>query len=155
MRSGSLEPASDAILSVSFVCSEPRAREGYYRFDGGIEACIARGLAFAPYADLIWMETKKPILSDAHHFSVEVRKKFPSQLFAYNLSPSFNWNEAGMTDPAIKALNTELGKLGYVWQFITYAENTYTACTHACMKKDLHTIRLAFTHVLFCFAWSS
>lgn len=100
---------------------KPRAREGYYRFDGGIEACIARGLAFAPYADLIWMETKKPILSDAQHFSVEIRKKFPTQQFAYNLSPSFNWNEAGMTDPAIKALNTELGKLGYVWQFITLA----------------------------------
>jgi isocitrate lyase len=105
-----------------FLCcspSAPRAREGYYRFDGGIEACIARGIAFAPYADLIWMETKKPILSDAKHFSEEIRKKYPSQLFAYNLSPSFNWDEAGMTDPAIKQLNTELGKLGYVWQFIT------------------------------------
>ncbi len=69
---------------------KPRAREGYYRYDGGIEACIARGLAFAPYADLIWMETKKPILSDAAHFATEIRKKYPSQLFAYNLSPSFN-----------------------------------------------------------------
>lgn len=100
---------------------KPRAREGYYRFDGGIEACIARGLAFAPYADLIWMETKKPILSDAQHFATEVRKKFPTQLFAYNLSPSFNWDQAGMSDKAIQELNTELGKLGYVWQFITLA----------------------------------
>jgi len=100
---------------------KPRAREGYYRFDGGIEACIARGIAFAPYADLIWMETKKPILSDAAHFATEIRKKYPHQLFAYNLSPSFNWDEAGMSDAAIQALNTELGKLGYIWQFITLA----------------------------------
>jgi len=100
---------------------KPRAREGYFRFDGGIEACIARGIAFAPYADLIWMETKKPILSDAAHFATEIRKKYPHQLFAYNLSPSFNWDEAGMSDKDIQQLNTELGKLGYVWQFITLA----------------------------------
>jgi len=100
---------------------KPRAREGYYRFDGGIEACIARGKAYAPYADLIWMETKKPILSDAEHFSKEVRKVHPKALFAYNLSPSFNWDEAGLNDAAIKSLNSDLGKLGYVWQFITLA----------------------------------
>ena len=66
-------------------------------------------------------ETKKPILSDAAHFATEIRKKYPHQLFAYNLSPSFNWDEAGMSDAAIQALNTELGKLGYIWQFITLA----------------------------------
>lgn len=100
---------------------KPRAREGYYAYNGGIEACVQRGLAFAPYADLIWMETKKPILSDAKYFSEQIRAKFPQQRFAYNLSPSFNWNEAGMKDAEIAALNSELGKLGYMWQFITLA----------------------------------
>jgi len=100
---------------------KPRAREGYYRFKGGLDACIQRAIAFAPYADLLWMETKQPILEDARRFSTEVRRERPWALFAYNLSPSFNWDEAGMSDEAIKQLNTELGKLGYVWQFITLA----------------------------------
>lgn len=100
---------------------KPRTREGYYRVDGGIEFCIARGIAFAPYADLIWMETKKPVLEDARQFSLAVKKQHPHQMFAYNLSPSFNWDDAGMSDNDIRNLNIELGKLGYVWQFITLA----------------------------------
>jgi isocitrate lyase len=105
-----------------FWCWEkPRTREGYYRVEGGLEYCIARGRAFAPYADLSWMETKKPILAEAQIYSREVRKVHPWAMFAYNLSPSFNWNEAGMSDEQIRNLNIELGKAGYVWQFITLA----------------------------------
>ena len=77
------------------------------------------------------METKKPILSDARQFATAIREKHPTQLFAYNLSPSFNWDEAGMSDADIRALNTELGKLGYVWQFITLASVTHCSRMHA------------------------
>lgn len=105
-----------------FWCWEkPRTREGYYRVEGGLDYCIARGKAFAPYADLIWMETKKPILAEALTFSREVRKTHPWALFAYNLSPSFNWDDAGMKDEEIRMLNIRLGEAGYVWQFITLA----------------------------------
>lgn len=69
----------------------------------------------------MWMETKSPILAEAAEFSREVRKVHPHQLFAYNLSPSFNWSGAGLDDKSIQSINTELGKLGYVWQFITLA----------------------------------
>jgi isocitrate lyase len=100
---------------------KPRTREGYYRVEGGIDYCIARALAFAPYADLIWMETKKPILEDAKTFAAAVKSVHPHQMFAYNLSPSFNWDEAGMTDKDIRNLQLEMGKVGYVWQFITLA----------------------------------
>ena len=105
-----------------FWCWEkPRTREGYFRIEGGLDYCIQRGKAFAAYADLIWMETKKPILSEAQHFAAEVRKVHPWALFAYNLSPSFNWDDAGMKDEEIRMLNTRLGEAGYVWQFITLA----------------------------------
>ena len=101
------------------------------------------------------METKKPILSDAQHFATEVRKKFPTQLFAYNLSPSFNWDQAGMSDKAIKELNTELGKLGYVWQFITLAGFhsdslfvTQFTRAYAKVTGNKHTWRSSCTSVL-------
>ena len=99
----------------------PRSREGYYRLKGGVDMCVARGLAYAPYADLIWMETKKPGVSEAQAFSRGVRSVFPHQMLAYNLSPSFNWDAAGMSDAEIEAFNIELGRMGYVWQFITLA----------------------------------
>jgi len=102
---------------------KPRTREGYYRVEGGIDFCIMRGIAFAPYTDLIWMETKKPILEDAIQFSKAVRAIHPHQMFAYNLSPSFNWDDPklGMNDAQIRQLQIDLGNLGYVWQFITLA----------------------------------
>jgi isocitrate lyase len=100
---------------------KPRTREGYYRVDGGVAYCIARAIAYAPYADLIWMETKKPILEEAREFAEAVHKVYPHQMLAYNLSPSFNWDAAGMDDTQIRQLQFELGKLGFVWQFITLA----------------------------------
>ncbi|KAI8368268.1 isocitrate lyase [Radiomyces spectabilis] len=97
----------------------PRVREGLYRYEGGTEAATSRAIAFAPYADMLWMETKKPILSQAEKFSKGVLSASPNSLLCYNLSPSFNWDAAGMTDDDMKVFIKELGKLGFVWQFIT------------------------------------
>lgn len=97
----------------------PRTREGYYRYQGGTQCAVHRAIAFAPYADLLWMETKKPILSQAREFATGVRAARPGHWLAYNLSPSFNWEAAGLTDKDMKDYVWELGKLGFVWQFIT------------------------------------
>ena len=98
-----------------------RAREGYYKIRPGVDYCIARGRAFANHADLIWMETGKPGIPVAKKFSEGVKAVYPKQMLAYNLSPSFNWDASGMTDSALGRFNDDLGKLGYVWQFITLA----------------------------------
>jgi isocitrate lyase len=105
-----------------FWCWEkPRTAEGYYRIKGGLDYCIARGIAFSPYCDLLWMETKKPGIVLARRFARAVRKAYPKQMFAYNLSPSFNWDASGMTDPEIGDFQDKLGEEGFVWQFITLA----------------------------------
>jgi isocitrate lyase len=103
-----------------------RTTEGYYRIRGGLEYAIHRAVAFAPFADLLWMETKKPILSDAKEFARRVREYLGKdagarQLFAYNLSPSFNWDAAGLTERDQAEFMDELGRAGYVWMFITLA----------------------------------
>merc|ERR1719446_1943905 len=95
--------------------------EGYFRIKGSTDFCIERAIAFAPYADSIWMETGKPILSQATKFAKEVRAAVPHQMLAYNLSPSFNWDSAGMTDSQMQSFIWDLAKLGFVWQFITLA----------------------------------
>lgn len=97
----------------------PRTREGFYRYQGGTQASISRAIAYAPYADLLWMETKKPILSQAKEFADGVHAVYPQQWLAYNLSPSFNWEAAGLNTNDMKAFVWELGKLGFCWQFIT------------------------------------
>jgi len=99
----------------------PRTREGYYRYQGGTQCAINRGIAFAPYADMLWMETKSPILAQAKEFATGVHKARPGHWLAYNLSPSFNWDAAGLNTQAMKDYIWELGKLGFVWQFITLA----------------------------------
>lgn len=98
-----------------------RVREGYYQLSAGINYCIQRARAYAPYADLIWMETGIPGIPDAKRFADGVHKMYPHQMLAYNLSPSFNWDASGMTDAQIGNFNDDLGRLGYVWQFITLA----------------------------------
>eukprot|EP00403_Amphidinium_massartii_P021804 CAMPEP_0178399366 /NCGR_PEP_ID=MMETSP0689_2-20121128/15244_1 /TAXON_ID=160604 /ORGANISM="Amphidinium massartii, Strain CS-259" /LENGTH=548 /DNA_ID=CAMNT_0020020143 /DNA_START=102 /DNA_END=1748 /DNA_ORIENTATION=- len=98
-----------------------RTIEGYYRIKGCTEFCIERAIAFAPYADAIWMETGKPILSQAKQFAGEVKAAVPHQMLAYNLSPSFNWDSAGMTDAEMESFIWDLAKLGFCWQFITLA----------------------------------
>ena len=100
----------------------PRVREGYYRFQGGTQCAIARGIAYSPYADLLWMETKRPILAQAQEFAEGVHAVYPKQWLAYNLSPSFNWEAAGLTTDDMKAYVWQLGKLGFVWQFITVSD---------------------------------
>jgi isocitrate lyase len=97
----------------------PRTREGYYRYQGGTQCAINRAVAFAPYADLLWMETKKPILKQAQEFAEGVHAVWPKQWLAYNLSPSFNWDAAGLNEQDMQSYVWKLGKLGFVWQFIT------------------------------------
>ena len=97
----------------------PRTREGYYRYQGGTQCAVHRAIAYAPYADLLWMETKKPIYSQAKEFADGVHAAYPEQWLAYNLSPSFNWEAAGLSPQQTKDFVWDLGRLGYVWQFIT------------------------------------
>ncbi|KAG8900025.1 isocitrate lyase 1, partial [Tulasnella sp. 403] len=97
----------------------PRTREGYYRYQGGTQCAVNRCVAFAPYADLLWMETKSPILAQAKEFAQGVHEVHPGKWLAYNLSPSFNWDAAGLGEKDMKNYVWELGKLGFVWQFIT------------------------------------
>ncbi|KAL3698222.1 hypothetical protein R1sor_012298 [Riccia sorocarpa] len=99
----------------------PRTREGYYRYSGGVQAAISRGIAFAPHADLLWMETATPNLKQARDFAQGVLAVHPHIMLAYNQSPSFNWDSAGMSDQEMEAFIPELAKLGFVWQFITLA----------------------------------
>ncbi len=97
-----------------------RTAEGFYRVRGGIEACIARGRAYAPYADLLWMETSTPDLEVAREFADGIHDVYPDQLLAYNCSPSFNWR-ANLDDGQIAKFQRELGAMGYKFQFITLA----------------------------------
>ncbi len=97
-----------------------RTPEGYYQVKGGIEYAIAKSLAVAPFADLLWMETKTADLEDARQFADAIHEVFPDKMLAYNLSPSFNWDTTGMTDEEMKKFPEEIGKLGFVFDFITY-----------------------------------
>lgn len=102
-----------------FVTDE-RTPEGFYKLKGGIDAAIARGIAYAPYADLIWCETSKPDLAEARKFAEAVRKVHPEQMLAYNCSPSFNWAKH-MDEAAMAAFQREIAAMGYKYQFITLA----------------------------------
>jgi len=97
-----------------------RTAEGFYNYDGGIDAAINRGLAFAPYADLVWCETATPDLAEAKKFAEAVHAKFPGKYLAYNCSPSFNWKKH-LDDATIAKFQRELGAMGYKFQFITLA----------------------------------
>merc|ERR1712207_46393 len=107
--------------NVHFDWDSARSVEGYFRIKGSTDFCIQRAIAFAPYADAIWMETGKPILSQATQFAAEVKAEVPHQMLAYNLSPSFNWDASGMTDAQMESFIWDLAKLGFCWQFITLA----------------------------------
>jgi isocitrate lyase len=97
-----------------------RTAEGFYRVTNGIDPCITRGLAYAPYADLLWMETSTPDLELARQYAEAIKKDFPDQLLAYNCSPSFNWKQH-LDDDTIAKFQRELGAMGYKFQFITLA----------------------------------
>ena len=102
-----------------FITGE-RTIEGFYKTHPGLDQAIARGLAYAPYADLIWCETSKPDLDEAKIFSDAIHKKYPDQFLAYNCSPSFNWKK-NLDKDTMKKFQSELGKMGYKFQFITLA----------------------------------
>jgi isocitrate lyase len=97
-----------------------RTVEGFYRTNNGLEQSISRGLAYAPYADMIWCETGKPDLEFARKFAEAIHKHFPGKLLAYNCSPSFNWKK-NLDDATIAKFQRELGAMGYKFQFITLA----------------------------------
>ena len=102
-----------------FITGE-RTPEGFFRISGGIDCAIARGLAYAPYADLVWCETSTPDLADAKRFAEAIRKEFPNKLLAYNCSPSFNWQKH-LDAATIARFQRELGAMGYKFQFVTLA----------------------------------
>ncbi|KON70379.1 isocitrate lyase [Peribacillus butanolivorans] len=106
-------------VDAPFITGE-RTPEGFYRTNAGLDQAIARGLAYAPYADLIWCETSEPNLADARRFAEAIHAEFPGKLLAYNCSPSFNW-KAKLSDEEIASYQVELGKLGYKFQFVTLA----------------------------------
>ena len=97
-----------------------RTPDGYLQVRGGIEYAIAKSLAVAPFADIIWMETKTADLAYAKQFAQAIHAVYPDKMLAYNLSPSFNWDTTGMSDEEMTAFPVELGKLGFVFNFITY-----------------------------------
>lgn len=103
-----------------FITSKDRTPEGFYRVQSGVDYAIARGLAYAPYADLLWCETSTPDLADAKRFAEAIHAKFPGKLLAYNCSPSFNW-KSKLDDATIAKFQRELGAMGYKFQFVTLA----------------------------------
>lgn len=107
-------------LRVTWDCELPRTPDGYYHVQGGLPYAIAKSLAAAPFADLIWMETKTADLADARVFAEAIHAAFPDQMLAYNLSPSFNWDTTGLSDAEMRGFPAALGQLGYVFNFITY-----------------------------------
>jgi isocitrate/methylisocitrate lyase len=107
-------------IRIVWDCEHAKTPEGYYQIRGGIDFAISRSLAAAPFADLLWMETKTADLADARRFAEAVHAVHPEQMLAYNLSPSFNWDSTGMTDDEMRRFPEELGKLGFVFNFITY-----------------------------------
>ena len=108
-------------LDQEFIDTEKgRTDEGFYYFKNGLDACIARGLAYAPYADLLWFETSTPDLAQAKKFADAIHAEFPDQQLAYNCSPSFNWRKF-LSEDECQAFQTELGKMGFRFQFITLA----------------------------------
>lgn len=103
----------------AFITGE-KTEEGFYRFNNSIESCIARGLAFAPYADLIWYETADPNLEEAKAFADAIHSKFPGKLLAYNCSPSFNWKKK-LNEKDIAEFQDRIGDMGFKFQFVTLA----------------------------------
>lgn len=114
------EKARSMGIEASWDCELSRTPEGYYQVKGGIEYAIAKSLAVAPFADILWMETNTADLAEAKHFADAIHAVYSDKMLAYNLSPSFNWDTTGMSDEEMRNFPKELGKLGFVFNFITY-----------------------------------
>lgn len=117
--------AADMITSDLDLYDEPfitneRTAEGFFRTEAGIAQAIARGIAYAPYADMVWCETSEPNLAEAQQFADAIHEKYPNKLLAYNCSPSFNWKRK-LSEKEIGSFQRELGKMGYKFQFVTLA----------------------------------
>jgi isocitrate lyase len=104
----------------AFIRTDERTVEGFFNVRAGLESAVARGLAYAPYADLLWCETGVPDVAEARHFAEGIHKQFPGKLLAYNCSPSFNWKKK-LSDVQIAKFQRELGAMGYKFQFVTLA----------------------------------
>jgi isocitrate/methylisocitrate lyase len=107
-------------INIIWDCEVSKTPEGYYQVQGGIDYAVAKSLAVAPFADVLWMETKTADLTEAKRFAEAIHAEFPSKMLAYNLSPSFNWDTTGLSDDEMRRFPEELGKLGFVFNFITY-----------------------------------
>ncbi len=107
-------------IDVTWDCEPAKTPEGYYQVLGGLNYAIAKSLAAAPFTDILWMETATANLEEAKAFADAIHAEFPDKMLAYNLSPSFNWDTTGMSDEQMKRFPEELGKLGFVFNFITY-----------------------------------
>jgi isocitrate lyase len=112
--------AAELGVDAPWDCERARTPEGYYQVRGGIPYAIAKSLAAAPFADILWMETKTADLTEAREFAEAIHAVYPDAMMAYNLSPSFNWDTTGMTDDEMRAFPEELGKMGFVFNFMTY-----------------------------------
>jgi isocitrate lyase len=107
-------------VNIVWDCEHAKTTEGYYQVRGGVAYAIAKSLAAAPFADILWMETATANLHDAHAFAEAIHAEFPDKILAYNLSPSFNWDSTGMSDDDMRRFPEELGTMGFVFNFITY-----------------------------------
>ncbi len=114
------EQARSMGIRLIWNCEHAQTPDGYYQLNRGIDYAISKSLAAAPFADILWMETKTANLNDARKFADAIHAQFPDKMLAYNLSPSFNWDTTGMTDDEMRRFPEEIGKLGYVFNFITY-----------------------------------
>ena len=128
--SGGLLTSDSDTYDQPFLTGE-RTHEGFFRVKNGIEQAIARGLAYAPYADLLWMETSKPDLSEAKEFADAIHREFPDKMLAYNCSPSFNWR-AKLDSKTIESFQEKLAEMGYKYQFVTLSG--FHSLNHAMFK---------------------
>ncbi len=114
------EKAKELGADAGWDCERVKTPEGYYQLRGGIPYAIAKSLAAAPFADILWMETKTADLEDARQFADAIHAVYPDMMLAYNLSPSFNWDTTGMSDDEMRRFPEEIGKMGFVFNFMTY-----------------------------------
>jgi isocitrate lyase len=114
------EKAKSMRIDAVWNCELAKTPEGYYQVQSGLDYAIAKSLSVAPFADILWMETATANLHEAEAFADAIHAEYPDKMLAYNLSPSFNWDTTGMTDEEMKRFPEELGRLGFVFNFITY-----------------------------------
>lgn len=107
--------------NIYFDCEAPRTKEGYFMFNGCIEAAIERSKTYAPFADMLWLKTKAPNLEQARSFANEIHTESPHSKLVYNLSPSFNWSKHGFTNQTLKSFIWDLAKEGFILQLVSLA----------------------------------